>query len=385
MSQRPTLTRILAANLVVVFVLALILTYARAAWIGALIGTILVLSFRRGKFHAWSVVVAAVTVVIAIGLLGLAASRFQDSQALRSVYARVLSIPNLGAGSEALRIKVWQDSLALVANKPILGNGPDTFGLVYPHFQTFDWQGTLWDRPHEETLGIAASQGLVGVIAYAWLIVAFVRAFWAGHVRRGAVGVFGGWVAYQIGTQFNFSYIPTAVPFWLFSAAAISAWMPNLQVINLTEYPRRIAYPVLGAASLVLATLAVTGSALPYIADADYRSALTAHDSVRGRPHVEHARVLVPYEAEYAAAAGDLALDLDANDNPSPSADWIAAYEAYSAAAELGSYAPETFRHLAVTDEHLGNHAGAVAAARRAVELDRYDPDSRALLAKLLS
>jgi hypothetical protein len=71
------------------------------------------------------------------------------------------------------------------------------------------------------------------------------------------------------------------------------------------------------------------------------------------------------------------------NDNPSPNADWASAREAYTAAAALGSYAPETFRHLAITYEHFGDHADAVAPARHAVELDRFDPVSQALLTKL--
>jgi hypothetical protein len=41
------------------------------------------------------------------------------------------------------------------------------------------------------------------------------------------------------------------------------------------------------------------------------------------------------------------------------------------------------FRQLALVDEHLGDHTGAVAAARRALELDRYDPRSQALLKAL--
>ena len=41
------------------------------------------------------------------------------------------------------------------------------------------------------------------------------------------------------------------------------------------------------------------------------------------------------------------------------------------------------FQELAIVDEHLGDHAGAVAAARRALELDRYDPRSQALLKRL--
>jgi hypothetical protein len=38
------------------------------------------------------------------------------------------------------------------------------------------------------------------------------------------------------------------------------------------------------------------------------------------------------------------------------------------------------FQRLAVVDEHIGDHAAAVAAARRAVQLDRFDPTSRKLL-----
>ena len=77
------------------------------------------------------------------------------------------------------------------------------------------------------------------------------------------------------------------------------------------------------------------------------------------------------------------ALNLDQNGNPASNADWTAAQEAYQTAARLGSYSPEMFRELAIVDEHLGDHASAVAAARRALELDRYDAESKSLLAKL--
>jgi hypothetical protein len=81
--------------------------------------------------------------------------------------------------------------------------------------------------------------------------------------------------------------------------------------------------------------------------------------------------LLAPYESVYAAEAGDIALALDAKGNPGPSADWPAAREAYEAAATDGSDSPEMYRHLALTDSELGDRAGALAAARRALELDR--------------
>jgi hypothetical protein len=41
------------------------------------------------------------------------------------------------------------------------------------------------------------------------------------------------------------------------------------------------------------------------------------------------------------------------------------------------------FQLLAVVDEHIGDHTAAVAAARRALELDRFDPASKKLVESL--
>jgi hypothetical protein len=51
--------------------------------------------------------------------------------------------------------------------------------------------------------------------------------------------------------------------------------------------------------------------------------------------------------------------------------------------AQLGSFDPSVFRQLAVADQHLGLEVEAVAAARRSVELGRFDPRNRALLDEL--
>jgi tetratricopeptide (TPR) repeat protein len=216
-------------------------------------------------------------------------------------------------------------------------------------------------------------------------VVAFVRAFWAGRRRRGAVALFGGWVAYEIALQVNFSYLPTSAPFWLLAAAAIVTWHPDVQLVRVSAFPRVVAIPALAAGSLLLAALAIPAVVLPYIADTDYYSSQAASDIQQARALIAQARTLAPFEATYAIQAGDSALDLDSSGNPSPNADWAGALEAYSSAARLGSYAPETFQHLAITEDHFGDHVAAVTAARRALELDPYDPTSKALLTKLTS
>ena len=151
----------------------------------------------------------------------------------------------------------------------------------------------------------------------------------------------------------------------------------------MAEFPRRIAVPVLAAASIALTALLVPGVVLPYLADADYYAAQAAPTLEQARATIGQARRFAPYEAVYANVAGNYALNLDQNGIPASNADWPAAREAYEAGARLGSYSPEMFRHLAIVDEHLGDHAAAIAAATRALELDRYDTSSQMLLKQL--
>ncbi|HEY8814256.1 MAG TPA: hypothetical protein VIP57_04035 [Candidatus Dormibacteraeota bacterium] len=65
--------------------------------------------------------------------------------------------------------------------------------------------------------------------------------------------------------------------------------------------------------------------------------------------------------------------------------DWTRAREAYLSAADLGSFDPSVFRQLAVADEHLGLRAEAIAAAKRSVELNPFDPRNLAVLKTVTS
>jgi O-Antigen ligase len=376
----------LAANLVLVLSLGLLATFTRSAWIGAVVGLAVVLALPGGRFRVLPLVAFVAVLLIAFGAVALfVAARPTSVQGgiANAVYARIASIAD-PAGSVAGRLTLWKDTLPLIASRPIVGYGPDTFGLVYPQFQTSNRNAVLvsFDKPHEEALGVLATQGVVGFLAYLWILVAFVRAFWSGRHRGGAVALFAGWVGYQVSMQVDFSYLPTAVPFWLFAAAAVVTWAPDVKPVRVVAFPRRVAVPALAVGSLALAALAIPAVVLPYLADADYYSSQT-QALAESRATIAQARAFAPFEAAYAIEAGNYALNFDANGNPAPDADWAGAREAYETAARSGSYSPEMFRDLAIVDEHLGDHAAALAAARQALSLDRYDPDSQALLKTL--
>jgi tetratricopeptide (TPR) repeat protein len=316
---------------------------------------------------------------------GIAAARPSSGEGGigQALVARIASIADLKSGTQNERIATWGNTLPLIASRPILGYGPDTFGLAYPQFERSNQHFLLWDKPHQDALGVAATQGVIGLLAYIWILVAFVRAFWKGRFQRGAVALFAGWLAYAVAIQADFSWIPASVPFWLFAAAAIVTWSPKLEPVRLAALPRRVAVPVLAAGSIALIASLIPGVVLPYLADADYYATQSALNLEQARATIGQARQFAPNEAVYAIVAGNYALNLDQNGIPASNADWAAAREAYQAAARLGSFSPATFQELAIVDEHLGDHAGAVAAARRALELDRYDPRSQALLRTL--
>jgi O-antigen ligase len=161
----------------------------------------------------------------ALVLLGLAAVLHEAPPWARSALARALTIADPTQGSGATRLHIWSDTLHLVAARPWVGWGPDTFGLVYPQFQTGDWTpGFLVDKAHSDVLQVAATQGLVGVAAYAAIAVAFVVAFWRGRSRPGAIALLGGWLAYQVPLQLDFSWLPSAAPAWLLLALAVAVW-----------------------------------------------------------------------------------------------------------------------------------------------------------------
>jgi O-antigen ligase len=371
--------RILALNALVVPAAALLLTFSRSAWLGAALAFVVILAGERRAASRIAIAVAALLLTLAIALPSMTALGALGLE--RALEARARSVLDLSSW-QASRLHIWHDSVTLIASRPVFGYGPDNVGLVFPLFQTGNWAplpGGLAqpiDKAHAETLQVAATQGLVGLGAYAFMIVAFIRAFWKGRRNPVAVPMFAAWVGYQVTLQLNFSAPPAAMPFWIFAGAAIEMWTPPRRIVSLPLPRWRVA---VGAGAVMIALLVAVGTAwivLPYIADARLLRAVRADFSghpEQAAPLAKQARDLWPRESVYAVEVGNLAFERG---------DWAAARSAYMDASQLGTYNPAVYRNLALSDQHLGRLDEAHAAARKAVELDRFDPANRALLAQ---
>jgi tetratricopeptide (TPR) repeat protein len=281
------------------------------------------------------------------------------------------------------RPAIWRDSLRLIASRPIFGYGPDNVGLVYPRFEATNLGRAQIDKTHAESLQVAATQGLVGLAAYLLVLAAFVRAFWKGRKREGAVAIFAGWVAYEVTLQLNFSALAASLPFWIFAAAAMESWGATSPHPALPQRGRessaagRESSAPAAITIAALTALAIVGTVFPYLADSNLRIAVTADFEGRSdaaRVAAAQARDLAPRESVYAVEVGNIAFERT---------DWASAADAYVDAASLGTYNPLVYRNLALADINLGRFTEARAAAAKAVELDRFDPANRALLAGL--
>ena len=387
LTSREFGTRLLGANLVVVMTVALVLTFSRSAWLGAGLGLLMLLATQRRRTLG---VAIGAAVLLLVGLGVVVATLHQGGLPVaRSAIARAASLADPAAGSGATRLHIWKDTIGLIASRPLIGYGPDSFGLAFPHFQTGDWApGLVIDKAHAELLQVAATQGLIGAGIALWIMVATLVTFWNGRAQPGAVALFAGWVAYQVPDQLNFSWLPAAAPFWMFLGAAVATWTEDgaeLQRV-LIGTPFRVL--LLAATAALAVAVLVAGVIRPYQADAQYLSALAglqAGNRAQATRAIAAARRFAPEQSVYAAAAGDIALGIRRDDTPAADADWSEARADYDAASSLGTFFPATFRRLAIADQGLGLRSEAIAAARRAVELNRFDQRNQRLLAQLES
>jgi O-antigen ligase len=85
---------------------------------------------------------------------------------------------NLFGESTDARLKLWASSLAMLRDHPLFGVGPDQFLRVYQdyiHPSLVDTNEQFTSHPHTLLLDVWLRLGVVGVVAFGWLVVRFYR------------------------------------------------------------------------------------------------------------------------------------------------------------------------------------------------------------------
>jgi tetratricopeptide (TPR) repeat protein/O-antigen ligase len=294
---RDQTRRIIYIGLTAAQLACLAATTSRAAWLGALAaGGVLLLAIAWNRGHHRLATLAA-----CIGLAGFLGGL------IALTFATGLT------GSVGARAAIWRATWSLVAARPILGYGPETFRQVFtavfpPELVYLQGRAVIVDRAHNLILDTLTSTGGVGLLAYAALIgttlVTGVRALIESQDRRTRVVLTVGLAAiagHLVETQLSFPVTTTATLFWITLGALAGRWTQSPSSAIDVQDKHRAPWPrQLLAVSLLAAVLPASIAILAADANAGQaRHTRTVAELQRSIAAMERAVTLWPTQPAY--------------------------------------------------------------------------------------
>jgi len=182
--------RILTGTCAAILALAILLSASRGAWLG------LALSFAvwwatYSRRNAILTTCCGLTLILVIGgyLISVSGASLEDVSIVNQTLVPLFARPD--------RIAVYRGSWYLIQDFPFTGIGlGNTFAMMYSRYALLI-QVPFLTYSHNLFLQVWLNQGLLGIIAFAWLIAAFFGFIW--RVGRRSNGLFqGAWLGVAV-------------------------------------------------------------------------------------------------------------------------------------------------------------------------------------------
>lgn len=172
--------RIFYGALLIVFVLAAILSYSRAAWISLFFsaGVAVILKYRiKFKYLFFAVLLAIIAGILNFADIARSMKENKEISHSNNVTMHFKSISNINNdASNKERINRWKCALRMFADKPITGFGPGTYQFFYGQYQMQEdmtristYNGTK-GHAHSEYLNYLSETGLPGLLIFLSLL-----------------------------------------------------------------------------------------------------------------------------------------------------------------------------------------------------------------------
>jgi O-antigen ligase len=235
-NPRNRLFALVAASIVLI---ALFLSYSRAAWVSFAFSIIVLAMVLLHIKFKWIMISIATILVIFFAfkfeILDKLEKNKQDSSA--NVIEHIQSISNISSDASNLeRINRWQSALRMYHERPLFGWGPGTYQFEYAPFQRNKEKTIIstnlgdMGNAHSEYIGPLAEMGFIGLLSVLWMMVAILytglkvyRKSENRQTRLIALVTTLGLITYYVhGIMNNFlNTDKAAVPFWGFVAILV--------------------------------------------------------------------------------------------------------------------------------------------------------------------
>ncbi len=160
-----------------------IYTYSRGPMVAFALTLPVVLFLAHRRLGTVRPLIAPTAVVV----VAVLAASFVGGDSSTNVLSRIAGTnlaptveeaPEGGDASITTRVMIWRDTIPVIAERPVLGHGPDDFAEPFSRYEgddlkAFFMEGAIVDKTHNETLQVAATTGLLGLAAYLWIFVSY--------------------------------------------------------------------------------------------------------------------------------------------------------------------------------------------------------------------
>jgi O-antigen ligase len=236
----PGIYRFLSFVVLAILLVALVLSYSRAAWLSLAfaVGVLFIVLFRiKFKWIVFvSVILGTLFYLFSFQILDRLEKNRQGPSA--NFVEHLRSISNISTDNSNLeRINRWQSALRMFEDRPVFGYGPGTYQFEYAPFQRAKEKTLISTNAgdkgnaHSEYIGPLAEQGLPGMLLVFLLVGTFIivamrvyRRSTDPEVRMLSLSLMLAILTYFLhGTMNNFLDTDKAsVPVWGFMAAIVA-------------------------------------------------------------------------------------------------------------------------------------------------------------------
>ncbi len=232
--------RFLLWVLIVVFTIATILSYTRAAWLSlfAVFAIYMVIRLRIKPVYIFSAAFL-VLVVIAVNWSSIMIELNRNKQdSSQDISEHIQSMSNIRTDASNLeRLNRWNSAFRMFAERPVFGWGPGTYMFQYASFQLSHEKTIIstnagdLGNAHSEYFGPLSESGLLGMLSYLALVIGVMLVGFRLYFRLEnpehkmmALSITLGFTTYVLHGFLN-NFLDTdkiSAPFWGFAAALVA-------------------------------------------------------------------------------------------------------------------------------------------------------------------
>jgi putative inorganic carbon (HCO3(-)) transporter len=193
--------------------LGLLLTFSTGGWLGSLAAVLVVVAMLGRRRLAVRFGGAAVVALVGVSALSIAGVLPERLNPLRQ--------------TGGFRLDLWLSSLQMIRDHPLLGVGLDNFAYLYQQVYLRDAAAAEpnLSHPHNWVLHLWLELGLLGLIAFGWLVFRFAKRAWRSPKSWLVAGACGAIADMLVHGFIDNSYflVDLAFVFWLGLALAADA------------------------------------------------------------------------------------------------------------------------------------------------------------------